>query len=101
MSLILNSKRTKWTVRLHTFKRTVLDFIISGGINMCVYVNVCLACTKEEKNKQIEGLQKMLNALDKCRKVGKLLCARLFYSILHYLGLLVLIKPQTKKKQLC
>lgn len=26
------------------------------------------SCTKEEKNKQIEGLQKMLNALDKCRK---------------------------------
>ncbi|XDV35626.1 hypothetical protein PO909_005534 [Leuciscus waleckii] len=26
------------------------------------------SCTKEEKNKQVEGLQKMLNALDKCRK---------------------------------
>ncbi|KAK7155493.1 hypothetical protein R3I93_010203 [Phoxinus phoxinus] len=26
------------------------------------------SCTEEEKKKQIEGLQKMLNALDKCRK---------------------------------
>uniref|UniRef100_A0A672PXM4 Signal transducer and activator of transcription n=1 Tax=Sinocyclocheilus grahami TaxID=75366 RepID=A0A672PXM4_SINGR len=34
------------------------------------------SCTEEEKKKQLEGLQKMLNALDNCRKVGKF-CVKL------------------------
>lgn len=52
---------------------------------MFVYVNVCLACTEEEKNKQRQGLQKMLNALDKCRKVGNCSvhnCSILFFVII-------------------
>ncbi len=50
---------------------------------MCVCViNVPLACTEEEKKMQAEGLQKMLNALDKCRKVDTF-CVHV-YSILFY-----------------
>lgn len=76
-------------MRLHTlFKHTIFDFTIYGGVNVCVF-NVPLGCTEEEKKMQAEGLQKMLNALDKCRKVGKF-CVH-FYSILFYSNLLRLI----------
>ncbi len=66
-----------------------LYMVVLMCVCVCVF-NVPLACTEEEKKMQVEGLQKMLNALDKCRKVGKF-CVHV-YSILFYSGLLLLTK---------